>query len=140
MSFPCCTENKVELFPFLSQNIVSAVSSETLCIATTDETNIANQDVNLSRLMPCTSEETDKCMFLHVLHASENYKSILIKTVDSDVVTVAISVFHKVPTLNEIWIKFGTEKSLKFISVQEIAAKMGKVMPKTFLFFPTLSG
>ena len=139
MSFLCCSENKVELFPFLSQNIVSAVSSETLCIATTDETNIANQDVNLSILMPYTSEETDKRMFLHVLHASENYKSILIKTVDSDVVTVAISVFHKVPTLNKMWIKFGTGKSLKFISVHEIAAKMGKVMPKTFLFFHTLS-
>ena len=94
MIFLCCSENKAEFFPFLSQNVFSAVSSETLCIATTDENAIANQDVNLSGLMPCTLEETDERMFLHALHASENYKSILIKTVDSDVAAIAISVFH----------------------------------------------
>ena len=72
MSFLHCSENKSELFPFLSQNIVSAVSSETLFIATADENVIAYQDVNLSGLMTCTLEEADKRMFLHALHASEN--------------------------------------------------------------------
>ena len=102
MSFLGCCENKARLFPFLSQNVFSAVSSETLCIATTDENVIANQEVNLSGLMPCTLEEADELMFLHALHASENYKSISIKAVDSDVVTIAISVFHKLPILNEL--------------------------------------
>ena len=90
--------------------------------------------------MPCTLEEADEHMFLHALHASENYKSILIKTVDSDVVTIAISVFHNLPMLNELWIEFGTGKSLKFIPVHEIAAKMGKVTSQAFLFFHALSG
>ena len=76
MGFLCCIESKAVLFPFLSQNVVSAVSSETLCIATTDENVIANQDVSLSRLMACTLEESDERMFLHALHASENYKSM----------------------------------------------------------------
>ena len=140
MSFLRCSENKAELFPFLSQNVVSAASSQTLCIATTDENVIANQDVNLSRLMPCTLEEADERMFLHALHASENYKSILIKTVDSDVATIAISVFHKLPMLNELCIEFGTRMSLKFIPVHEIAAKMGIVTSQAFLFFHALSG
>ena len=90
--------------------------------------------------MTCTSEEADERMFLHALHASENYKSILIKTVDSDVVTIAISMFHKLSMLNELWIKFGTRKSLKFIPVHEIAAKMEKVSSQAFLFFHALSG
>ena len=98
-----------------------------MCIATTDENVIANQDINLSGLLPCTLEEADESMFLYVLHASENYKLILIKTGDSDVVTIAISVFHKLPMLNKLWIEFETGKSLKFIPVHEIAAKMGKV-------------
>ena len=104
MSFLHYRENKAKLFSFLSQNVVSAVSSKTLCIATTVENVIANQDVNLSGLIPCTSEEAEERIFLHALHASENYKSVLIKTVDSDVITIAISVFHKLPTLNELWI------------------------------------
>ena len=139
-SFLRCSENKAELFPFFSQNVVRAVSSETLCIATTDENVIANQDLNLSGLMPCTLEEADEGMFLHALHASENYKLILIKTVDSDVVTIAISVFHKLPMSNELWIELGTGKSLKFIPVHEIAAKIGKVTSHAFLLFHVLSG
>ena len=138
-SFLRCSENKAELFPFLSENIVSAVSSETLCIATTDENVIANQDVNLSCLMPCTLEEADERMFLHALHASENYKSMLIKTVDNDIVTIAISVFQNLPMLNELWIEFGTGKSLKFIPFHEIAAKMGKVTSQALLVFHALS-
>ena len=90
--------------------------------------------------MPCTLEEADQRMFLNALHASGNYESILIKTVDSDVVTIAISVFHKLPLLNELWIEFGTGKSGKFIPVHEIAAKMGKATSKALLFFHALSG
>ena len=76
--------------------------SETLCIATIDKKIIANQDVNLSELMSCTLGEADERIFLHALHAFENYKLILIKTVDSDVVTIVISVFHKLPMLNKL--------------------------------------
>ena len=132
MSFLRYNGNKTELFPFLSQNVVSTVSRETLCIATIDENVIANQDVNLSGLMPSTLEEADERMSLNALRASENYRPILIKTVDSDVVTIAISVFHKSPMLNELWIKFGTGKYLKFIPVHEIAVKMGKFTSQEF--------
>ena len=89
--------------------------------------------------MSCTLEEADEHMFLHALHASKNSKSILIKTVHSDVVTIAISVFHKLPMLNKLWIEFGTGKPLKFVPVHEIAAKMGKVTSQAFLFFHALS-
>ena len=60
--------------------------------------------------------------------------------VDSDVVAIAISVFQKLPMLNKLWIEFGTGKSLKFIPVHEIAAKMGKVTSQAFLLFHALSG
>ena len=138
--FLTSVKTKRNCFLSRSQNVVSARSSETLCIATRDENVIANQDVDSSGLMPCTLEEADERMFLHALHASENCKSILIKTVDSDVATIVISMFDKLPMLNELWIKFGTGKSLKFIPVHEIAAKMGKVTSQAFLFFHALSG
>ena len=63
---------KVELFPFLSENVVSAVGSERLCITATDENVIANQDVNLSGLMSYTLDEAYERIFLHALHTSEN--------------------------------------------------------------------
>ena len=82
---------------------------------------------------------TNACFYTpFMLH--ENYKSILIKTVDCDAATIAISVFHKLSILNKPWIEFGTGKSVKFIPVHEIAAKMGKVTSQAFLFFHALSG
>ena len=39
---------------------------------------------------------------------------------------IAVSVFYRIPGLNELWIEFGTGKSLRFIPVHEIAIKIGE--------------
>ena len=56
-------------------------------------------------------------MLLHLKHASENgHQKAMIRTVDTDVVTLAISTFIDL-TLSELWISFGTKKSHQYISM-----------------------
>ena len=86
-------------------------------------------------------EEADERIFVHVINASKKFSwIILIKTVDSDVVVIAVSVFYRIPGLNELWIEFGTGKSLKFIPVHEIAIKIGEAKSYALPFFHPLSG
>ena len=95
-TFLRCSENKSELFPFLSKLLVSHVQ-EKLVVAIDDENVVSNRDIDMSSLMPCNFEEADERIFVHLKHASSRYSLFLIKTVDSDVVAIAISIFLKVP-------------------------------------------
>ena len=61
--------------------------------------------------------------FVHVLYSAALNPRILVKTVGSDVVVIAISVFQQISSLQELWIEFGAGKSLKFIRVLQIALK-----------------
>ena len=49
-------------------------------------------------------EEADECMFVHVKRATENCPLILVKSVDSDVVIIALSAFHRIPGIQELWL------------------------------------
>ena len=80
-----------------------------------------------------------KHIFVHVINASKKFRRILIKTVDSDVVVIAVSMFYRIPGLNELWIEFGTGKSLKFIPVREIAIKIGEAKSYALPFCHALS-
>ena len=137
-TFLRCSENKSELFPFLSKLLVSHVQ-EKLVVATDDENVVSNRDIDMSSLMPCNFEEADERIFVHLKHASSRYSRFLTKTVDSDVVVIAISIFLKVP-LRELWIEFGAGKSLKFIPIHEVAASLGPEKSYALPFFHAFSG
>ena len=89
VTFLRCSENKKEFFPFLSEN-TSKVQTEKLIITTVNEKVISNQNVDLEDLMSCNIEESDKRMLLHTQHAARNFPGILIKTIDSYVIVIAI--------------------------------------------------
>ena len=108
-------------------------------VATDDENVVSNRDIDMSSLMPCNFEEDDERIFVHLKHASSRYSRFLIKTVDSDVVVIAISIFLKVP-LRELWIEFGAGKSLKFIPIHEVAASLGPEKSYALPFFHAFSG
>ena len=100
-TFLRCSENKSELFPFLSKLLVSQVQ-EKLVVATDDENVVSNRDIDMSSLMPCNFEEADETIFVHLKHASSRYSRFLIKTVDSDVLVITISIFFKVRTVKGV--------------------------------------
>lgn len=60
--------------------------------------------VDKSSLEPCTQEEADTRIFLHVDNASSSgITKVLIRTVDTDVAVIAISLFEKLNLL-ELWL------------------------------------
>ena len=67
-----------------------------------------------SELDPCSHEEAETRMMLHVFHAANSgYYKIMIRTVDTDVVILAIS-FQQRQSVMEFWVAFGTGKNLRY--------------------------
>ena len=66
-------------------------------------------------------------MLLHVNHASKQFSKHLIKTVDSDVIVISVTVFNQLQGVNESWIEFGRDKTSEYIPIHEIVNSLGKV-------------
>ena len=65
-------------------------------------------------------------MLLHVSHAANHgHHKILIKTVDTDVVGLAVSVAQGLLPEDELWLEFCTGKSFRYLAAHEIAAGPG---------------
>ena len=139
-TFLRCSENKKELFPYLSRHVIDEATSTKQFVATHDENVLYNNNIDASDMMPCTIEEADERIFGHANHAAKTYSRLLIKTVDSDVIIIAVAAFHRIRGLTELWVEFGVGKSLRFIPVHEIASGLGKAKSNAFLFFHAVSG
>ena len=85
--------------------------------------HLQKRDTN--SLEPCTPEEADTCLMLHVADcAKEGHHKLLIRTTDTDVVVLTVSCVHKV-TIKELCIAFGVGKNYQHTAVHQIAAQLG---------------
>ena len=67
------------------------------------------QDAHL--IGPCSIEEADSHMMLHVAHATQHgYHQILVRTVDTDVVVLAVMVAETLPAKHEVWVNLEQAK------------------------------
>ena len=65
------------------------------------------QDVRT--LSPCSPEEADSRILLHVTHAAQHgHHQILSSTVDTDAVVLALFAITYLPAGCELWLAFGT--------------------------------
>lgn len=63
-------------------------------------------------LAPCNHEEADSRMLLHASHAAQHgHHAILIRTVDTDVVVLAVSLAQELQLEDKLWLAFGTGQS-----------------------------
>ena len=63
---------------------------------------------------------------IHVANCvSQGHQKVAIRTTDTDVVVLAVSVVHSLE-LTELWIAFGTGKSFRYIAAHNIASNLGK--------------
>ena len=77
-TFLRCSENRLELFSFLTAELSHRVKNNILVM--TDGGNAySNGVLDLNNLMPCDIEEADERIFLHVKHIAQEYHKILIK-------------------------------------------------------------
>lgn len=85
---------------------------DTTCITNTNH-------MASSFISPCNREEADTRVLLHVHDMSlQGHSKIINRTVDTDVLVVAVSVFPRLKDqLEEPWIDFGVGKQMKYVPV-----------------------
>ena len=78
--------------------------------------------LNTTALSPCNHEEADSRMILHAAHTAHNgHKKILIRTVDTDVVALAVALVRTLEEEAEVWVSFGTGKAFRFLEARDCA-------------------
>ncbi|KAG1662942.1 Pinin [Nymphon striatum] len=119
--FPRVAENKTELFHLLSQNVILIANNGKEVFATDGPDVLCAPDCeDLSSVSPCSHEEADTRIFVHCMDAGlKGHKSIMIRTVDTDVVVLAVATFHILP-VDELWIAFGTGNKFRYLPAHEL--------------------
>ena len=101
-------KNKDELFRFLALEIQGMDTGQKAIISTLNETIITSNDgIQHNELSPCDHEEADTRLIFHAKHCGKvGLKKVLIRSVDTDVVVLAVAFFEKL-MLDELRIAFG---------------------------------
>jgi len=114
-------DNKLALYALVAQALISTISpNETTIVVTLRDEVVSNQVLDVSEIAPCDHEEVDTRMLLHVKQAK---CSAIIKTVDTDVVVIAVSCFHDLD-IERVWIEFGTNQNKRFIAIHDIVSAL----------------
>lgn len=138
-SFMRLNDNKKELFQHLVACVQSLRISGVQVISTTDVDVISSSMIDKAGLAPCNHEEADTCIFVHARHASLNGMKILIRTVDTDMVILAIA-FAKKLEVEELWVAFGVRKHLHYLLIYKIASCLTTQQCEGLPFFHALTG
>ena len=93
----------------------------------------------------CNHEEADTRMVVHLRHAllMEGAVTVLVRTVDTDVVVILVGKFHDLKAVNadvNIWVAFGMGRNFKFISINKICAFLGDQKSRSLPVFHALTG
>ena len=104
-------DNKTELFRFLAEEIITSVSiDDKTVMCTLNENVVSSRERDIILVSPSSHEEADTHIFLHVRDmALKGIKKVKIRTVDTDVLIIAIALFANLE-VGELWIDFGTGK------------------------------
>ena len=141
------SRNKVQLFRFLSKAVIEASSQFTdvvvcstyddhVLVNTSDSQSVADFDT----IMPCNNQEADSRIFLHLSHAAQQgHSKAFIRTVDSDVVSIAVGHFGSLGVM-ELWIGFGTGKAFQHIPVHEITHTLDPEKSLSCTLFHSFTG
>lgn len=132
-------ENKTELFDLLSSVITETEISGKLILSTAGDSVVCCPSICTESLSPCSHEEADTRMILHAADAAKTLKHVMIRTVDTDVVVLAVSFFEQLH-LDTLWIAFGVGKNFHYISAHSIAVALGTERSSALPIFHALTG
>ena len=78
---------------------------------------------------------------MHVTHdVQHGHHQILVCSVDTDVVVLAVIVSATLPGNNEVWVVFGTGKIFLYLAAYQIAASLGTEKSIDLHMFHALTG
>ena len=90
-------------------------------------------DADLTNLAPCSHEEADTCLFLHIAHAvQKGYRKLCLCIGDTDVVVLAIAMFSQINP-DELWLALGTGSNFCYIAIHDVVCGMD---PRTCVALP----
>lgn len=85
--------------------------------------------------------ERSRRVMLHVNDAvTEGHENVVIHTVDTDVVVIAISCFKNIEQLIELWIAFGVGKRFRYLFIHSIANALTPDKSHDLLLFHAFTG
>ena len=125
-------DNKTDLFEFLA-NLIEMTDAANIIVATKRENVVSNMAINMEGLSPCTHEEADMSLFIYAKDAtSEGCKNVIIKSTDTDVVVIGVTLFNDLNVEN-LSIVFSRGKSFRWVPIHEISLSLGQMaIPLTF--------
>ena len=131
-------KNKEQLFQLLASNIPC---TENEVYATKNETVVSNQAHSFEDVLyPCNHEEADTRMFLHVRHAASlGHKEITLRSADTDVIVIAVSLFNQLD-INKLWILKNSGNKTTYIPVHDICASLAPSTVTGLLYFHAYTG
>ena len=141
-SFLRVNENKTELFSLLAEQLVLARVAGKEVYSTIHERVLSSPIRDDMRgLAPCTHEEADSRIFVHVADAARRgHRSVMVHTCDTDVLAIAVSLVHELLGINELWLAFGSGKHFRYIAAHEIAVQLGPEKSRALPMFHALTG
>ena len=140
-SFLRSDDNKQELFKYLSQAATSIQLPNVTIVSTFEEDIISSKPIEKDELAPCNHEEADTRIFIHANHAAKGgMRKIVIRTVDTDVVVLAIANVHKLD-VDELWIAFGVGKHMRYLPIHNITqSSLSREQCEALPFFHAVTG
>ena len=134
-------KNKEELFHFLADQLGTVGVQHGQVVSTKGNAVVCNRETDdTSSLSLCNHEEADTRLLLHAADAAKNgLKKIMLRTVDTDVVVIAVSTFQDLG-LSELWIAFGVGKHFRYIAAHEIGSTLGQQKSRALLAFHAFTG
>ncbi|XP_065060733.1 uncharacterized protein LOC135687992 [Rhopilema esculentum] len=136
-------ENKDELFKFLANKLVSLTIPDGKEIYTTygdDVLWLSSTQRDVDYLVPCSHEEADTRLIVHARDATlSGHRRILIKSNDTDVVVLAVSVAGFIQA-DEVWVTFGSGKNMRYIPAHIVAKSLGTDKASALPVFHALTG
>ena len=133
-------DNKRELFPFLGEQLVKQDLDGRLLLSTNQESVLSNKQHDVSALRPCNHTEADTRIMLNLAHAAQQRHQVaLVRTVDSDVVILAIHFFSSLG-LSQLWVCLGSGKKIRDIPIHSLSAQLGPSRCMALPLFHAVTG
>ena len=136
-------ENKYKLFNYLAESIASPkVEKQVISTYGKQVLSTLPRD-DTSSLAPCTHEEADTRMLLHVQDAVQRgHKKILLLTVDTDALVLKVAVLYQLREHEqlELWVAFGTGTHLRYIPAHDISRNLGSQVSKALPVIHAFTG
>ena len=115
--------NKIELFSFLATSADISTDKQVISICHTGV--LCTQSRDVSGLAPCTHEEADTRILLHLEDALKHgYNKVSTRTVDTYMVVHAVTSGQRL-NITELWIAFGAGKNFRYLPAHEMANALG---------------